>query len=156
MEDPELAKRIEEICKKLGIAVHSAKSGRNCANRKTSAIWIRAIADAGDFAAALHEIGHVLNDPENPPHDHRERLDAEANAWQWALDHESGDFDLPAWIRLHSSLHEYYVAVMDPAHPAHTLLVEAEKRDATIRPRVSSFGVPRLTLGSRKQVKPER
>lgn len=156
MEDPELAKQIEEICKKQGITVHPAESGRNCANRKLRAIWIQEIAGTGDFAAALHEIGHVLNDPEDPPQNYREHLDAEAKAWRWALDQENGQFDLAGWNRLHRSLHQYYVAVMDRMHPAYRLLVGAEKRDASIRSRVSRFGAPLLIRGSEKQTKSGR
>lgn len=142
-----LASKIEEICRKYGITIHSAKSGVNCANREQKTIWINKISDSGDFAAALHEIGHVMCDPERKPQNPREKLDAESNAWQWALKCNGDNFDQKGWSRLHDSLPQYYVALIDISHPAHALLVRAEEKDPNIRPRVSAFGAP--SLGSR-------
>lgn len=78
MEDPELTTKVQGLCLKHGITINWIKSGENCANRKQQAIWIKEIADSGDFVAALHEIGHVICDLESPPGSDRRKLDAEA------------------------------------------------------------------------------
>lgn len=156
MEDPELTNKIQGICQKHGITINWIKSGENCANQKQQAIWIKEIAGSGDFTAALHEIGHVICDPESPPDSNRRKLDAEVNAWRWALDYQNGDIDLPGWNRLHESLHQYFVAVMDVSHPAYDLLVRAEEKNPRIRPRVSNVGAPQLTFGAKKKSKSKR
>ena len=155
MKNSELTKKFKETCKKHRIKVRRIKLGPNRANSKQKTVWIREIADPGDFAAALHEIGHVMCDPYNPPQNHRETLGIETNAWQWALEHNGNNFDAAGWKRLHESLHQYYVSVMDPTHPAHTLLVRAEQHVPTVRCRVSSYGAPRLTSVPKKTSKPQ-
>jgi hypothetical protein len=149
-----MTNQVKRICQKHGITINWMKSGKNRANRKQRAIWITEITDSGDFAAALHEIGHVMRDPEDPPGNYRSKLDAEFKAWQWALDYKNGDFDLPGWNRLHKSLRRYFAYMMDVSHPAYQLLVKAEERDSSLHPRVASFGAPQLTFGSKKP-KPE-
>lgn len=155
MNDHQLASKIKEICKERGITIHPAESGKNRANREQKAIWINEISDSGDFAAALHEIGHVMCDPARPPRNPRETLDAETNAWQWALDYNGDDFDRRGWRRLHDSLHQYYVALMDTSLPAYALLVRAEEKDPGIRSRVSEFGAPSLGSLAKKTTKPK-
>jgi hypothetical protein len=108
------------------------------------------IENSGDFADALHEMGHVMRDPNHEPATAREKLEAETNAWQWALESNNNEFDAQQWNRLHRSLHQYYDAVRDTGHVAHRLLVGAEERDPTIRPRVSSFGAPALSSPKEK------
>jgi len=151
MRDSELTKRIELICKEHEIGVEWIKSGDNCANARQKKVWIKEIADSGDFAVALHEIGHVMRDPDNEPADHRQRLDAETNAWLWALEHNDNGFDVAGWRRLHNSLHQYYIAVKDTSHPSHKLLVRAEEQDHEIQPRVSSYASGPLRFGGKKK-----
>jgi hypothetical protein len=144
MKNSELTKKFKEICTRHGIKIRRIKSGPNRANSKQKTVWIRQIVDSGDFTVALHEAGHVMCDPESPPHSPREQLGIEANAWQWALDQSSNDFDLAGWSRMHQSLIQYYDAVRDTSHPAHALLARAEEKDPSARPGVSNFGAPRL------------
>ena len=66
-------------------------------------IWIKEIEKSGDFAVGLHEVGHVMRDPEHEPKTDRERLDADAKAWQWALGQNSDTFDSTGWMRLHDA-----------------------------------------------------
>jgi len=155
MKNSELMEKFKEICKRHRIRVRRIKSGPNRANSKQKTVWIREITDPGGFAAALHEIGHAMCDPDNPPQNHCETLDVETNAWRWALDHNGDKFDAAGWKRLHESLHHYYVSVMNPAHPAHALLVRAEQHVPTIRCRVSSYGAPGLTPVPKKTSKPQ-
>jgi len=152
---PELTKKVEEICQQHGIAIKWIESGNNRANSKQKTIWINDISDSGSFAAALHEIGHVMRDPESPPANEREKLDVETNAWQWALQSNNNDFDAAGWNTLHHSLHQYYAAVMDTTHRAHDLLVRAEQHVPTIRSRVSGYGAPSLTSVPKKTTKPQ-
>ena len=157
MKNAELTKKLEDLCAEFGITIEwIPPHAENHANRAENTIWIKDIEDSGDFAAALHEIGHVMRDPDNPPQNHRERLNLETNAWQWALEHNGNDFDAEGWKRLHASLHQYYVSATDLTHPAHDLLARAEERVPTIRPRVSSFAAPKLNFAPKKSTKPQK
>lgn len=160
MRNAELIEKLEEIRQKFGITIRWIGPGEtnraNRANRATKTIWIKEVKDSGDFAVGLHEVGHVMCDPEEKPKTDRERLDADTKAWQWALEQNGGNFDADGWTRLHASLHQYYVSVMDPAHPAYKLLVTAEEQVPTIRPKVSSFGAPTFTSLPKKSTKPKQ
>jgi hypothetical protein len=155
MKNAKLTKKFEEICKKHGIKIQWIPSGENHANAEQETVWIREIADSGDFAVALHEAGHVMRDPDQEPLSDRAKLDADLNAWQWALELNNNDFDAAGWMRLHDSLNAYYSAVMDTAHPAHDLLARARQQVPTIRSRVSSFGAPTLASLSKRSSKPQ-
>lgn len=157
MRNAELTEKLEEIRQKFEITIQWIGPGEtNRANRATQTIWIKEVKDSGDFAVGLHEVGHVMCDPEEEPKTDRERLDADTKAWQWALEQNGGNFDPDGWSRLHASLHQYYVSVMDPAHPAYKLLVTAEEQMPTIRLKVSSFGAPTFTSLPKKSTKPKQ
>jgi hypothetical protein len=155
MKNSELTKKINEICKAHGIKIHWMKFGKNRANRKEPTIWVDEISDSGDFAAALHEIGHAMCDPDTEPRTDAQILTKETNAWQWALEQNGNNFDEAGWKRLHKSLHEYYVSARDMAHPAHALLVRAEETVPTIRKKASIFGAPLLHSSPKKNPKPQ-
>lgn len=156
MKNAGLTKKLEEVCAEFGITIQwIPPREKNRANRAEKTIWVKEIEDSGDFAVGLHEVGHVMCDPDHQPQTHREHLDADTKAWQWALQHNGNDFDEAGWRRLHASLHQYYAYVMDPAHPAHDLLVKAEERVPTIKERVSRFGAPALTSLPKKSTKPQ-
>lgn len=87
-----------------------------------------------------------MRDPDQRPLVDRAKLDAEVNAWQWALELNNNDFDAAGWMRLHDSLNAYYSAVKDTSHPAHALLVTVKEKDPSIPRPVSSFGAPRFNL----------
>jgi hypothetical protein len=152
----ELTQKIEEICKEYGIKIEWIKSGNNRANSCQKKVWIKEIADSGDFAVALHEIGHAMCDPDNAPADHLQELDADTNAWRWALECNNNNFDAEGWKRLHRSLHQYYSAIMDTSHASHKPLVRAEEQDDRIRPRVSGYPSELLNLGGKKRTSPKR
>jgi hypothetical protein len=156
MNNAEMKQKIDSICKECGITVKWIEAGDNCANRCQKKVWIREIADIGDFAVALHEIRHAMCDPCKEPASHRERLDADTNAWLWALERNSNNFDVEGWKRLHKSLHQYYVGVMDSNHPAHKLLVKAEEQDAGIQPRLSNYFTGPIKFGGRKGMNPKK
>jgi hypothetical protein len=139
MKNDEMKQKIEEICEELEIELVWIEVGRNCANRGKTCVRLRDIADSGDFAVALHEIGHTHCDPDKEPTTPRETLDAETNAWKWARERNGGIFDSEGWKRLHESLRQYYYAVMDTSHPAYELLMEAQRQNGDIRPRIPSF-----------------
>jgi hypothetical protein len=152
MTNEEMKQKIEDICEELGIqyewitaddnCANRIQKKVNCANRLQKKVWVNKITDTGDYVVALHEIGHVECDPNEERTTYREKLDAETKAWQWALERNNGNFDAQGWKRLHESLWQYYRSVMDPSHSAHQLLMEAERQNQDIRPRVSSFGAP--------------
>src|SRR5208283_5462162 len=102
---------------------------KNRATRQPKRVWIKDIADSGDFAVALHEIGHTHCDPDKELTTPTETLDAETNAWKWARERNGGIFDPEGWKRLHESLRQYYYAVMDTSHPAYELLMEAQRQN---------------------------
>jgi hypothetical protein len=149
MSNEEMKQKIEQICEELGIKLEWIKVGENCANRHKRSVWVKDISDSGDFAVALHEIGHTQCDPHNKHATPREELDTDTNAWKWARERNGGNFDAEGWKRLHESLIEYYHLVMDTSHSAHQLLMEAERQNDAIRPRVSSFAV-KINFGRKK------
>ena len=150
MSNEEMKQKIEQICEELGIEPPVwIKVGKNCANRRQRRVWVKDIADSGDFAVALHEVGHTQCDSDNERATPREYLDAETNAWKWARERNGGNFDAEGWKRLHESLRQYYYVVMDSSHPAHQLLMEAERQSDDIRPRVSSYAV-KINFGGKK------
>jgi hypothetical protein len=156
MKNAELTKKLQDICARFGITIQWIRPWeKNCANRAKKTIWIKEISDSGDFAAALHEIGHVMRDPDTEPQTDRGILDKEANAWQWALEQNGNNFGEPGWKRLHKSLHEYYVSAKDLTHAAHDLLTRAEESVPTIRKKASLFGAPPLHSSPKKSLKPE-
>jgi hypothetical protein len=155
MTNSELTEKFEDICRIHNINVQYVESGENHANKQERTVWVRKIADTGDFAAALHEVGHVMCDPDSKPQNHLEQLDIETKAWQWALNCHGNNVDGAWWKRLHESLRQYYVAVMDCTHPAYALLVEAEGHVTNIRSKVSSFGAPSPISFSKKSSKPQ-
>ena len=150
MSNEEMKRRITQICEELGIKLVWIRDGKNCASRGEKNVRVRHIADTGDFAVALHEIGHTQCDPHIKQATPREVLDTETNAWKWALERNGGNFDAAGWKRLHESLGRYYRRVMDTSHPAHQLLTEAERQNDAIRPRVSSFAV-KIYFGRKKK-----
>jgi hypothetical protein len=155
MDILELTQKIVEVCTESDITIEWIKSGENRANGCQKKVWIKEIADSGDFAVALHEIGHAICDPDNASADHLQRLDAETNAWQWALACNNNNFDAEGWNRLHRSLHQYYSIVMDTSHASRKLLVRAEEQDDRIQPRVSSYQSGPLNLGRKKRREPK-
>jgi hypothetical protein len=156
MNSSEMTQKIEEICKEHGIKVEWIKAGANCANRCQKKIWIKEPVDSGDFAVALHEIGHVMCDPDKKPASSLELLDADTNAWKWALERNTNSFDAEGWKRLHESLHQYYSAIMDTSHPAHQLLVRAEEQNEVIQPRVSNYLTGMIKFGGKKNTAPKK
>jgi hypothetical protein len=150
MSNEEIKQKIEQICEELGIEIVWFKTGKSCANRQKKSVRVKEIGDSGDFAVALHEIGHTQCDPQNKPANPGEVLDAETNAWTWALERNGGNFDAEGWKRLHESLLEYYHCVMDTSHPALQLLMEAVRQNDAIRPQGSSFAV-KINFGRKKK-----
>lgn len=126
-----LTQKIEKICEQLGIrvewlAITSPTPNRACKSERK--ISVRKIDDSGDYAAALHEIGHVINDPDVKSANALEILGTELNAWKWALENYRPDFDDKCWKRLHASLSQYKdrVHAVPHEHPVHSFLKEAE------------------------------
>ncbi len=150
MSNEEMESKIEQICEELGITLVWIQADRNCANRAQRGVWVKHIADSGDFAVALHEIGHTQCDPDNRPPNEREQLDAETSAWEWALRRNNDAFDAKGWKRLHESLRQYYNGASDTDHPARRLLEEAETQNADIPRRVTHFAT-QIYLGRKKK-----
>lgn len=75
---------VEELCEEHGIEL-AGSSGRGRAIRWRGGrleISIPAIKGQVSYFIALHEIGHLVGPGRSAP-----RLEAEANAWLWALRH---------------------------------------------------------------------
>ncbi|MCU1269942.1 MAG: hypothetical protein JWN74_1236 [Acidobacteriaceae bacterium] len=155
MNSSEMMQKINGICERHGIKIEF-KAGTNCANRREKKVWIKELADSGDFAVALHEIGHAMCDPDKEPASRSELLDAETSAWKWALDSNNNNFDAEGWKRLHESLYQYYSGVMDTSHPAHQLLMRAEEQNDAIRPRVSSYFTGTIKFGGKRNTSPKK
>lgn len=149
MSNEEMKQKIKQISEELGIELVWIKDGKNRADWRQRSVWVKDIGDTGDFAVALHEIGHTQCDPHNKLATPKEKLDAETNAWKWARERNGGNFDAEGWKRLHESLIRYYNNVRDTSHPAHQLLMEAESHNNNIRQRVSSFAV-KINFGCKK------
>lgn len=139
MTTGEMKRKIDKIGEEFEIRIVWIKNGDNCASRQQRTVWVKHIANSGDLVVALHEIGHIHCDARNDSANPHEKLDAETNAWKWALERYNSNFDEQGWKRLHESLRQYYWSVNDTRHPAYKLLMEAEKKCLSIRPRVSSF-----------------
>jgi hypothetical protein len=75
---------IEDLCREYGIELAGASSrGRAIRWRGGKLeISIPPIRGQVSYFIALHEIGHLVGRGRSAP-----RLEAEANAWLWALDH---------------------------------------------------------------------
>src|SRR5208282_1132234 len=145
----QLTENIKKICGEHGIAPIWLKDcgidDRNRANKKQKKIWVRNIRDKGDYAAALHEIGHVIRDPDEC--DPLAVLNANLNAWKWARDNHGHEFDDKSWKRLHSSLSKYKADVSDlaDAHEVHDLLKEAEEKVPSLKPVAPNLGTVRTS-----------
>ena len=110
MSNEEMKQKIKETCKELRIELVWITLGENCASRGKKSVRLKDISDSGDFAVALHEIGHAQCDPCDKPATPMEKLDAEFDAWKWARERNGGNFDAEGWKRLHKSLRQYYYA----------------------------------------------
>ena len=67
MSNEEMKRKIEQICEELGIELVWITVGENCASWDKKSVWLKDINDSGDFAVALHEIGHTQCDPSDKP-----------------------------------------------------------------------------------------
>jgi hypothetical protein len=128
-----LTQKIQKICEELNIHVKwqpKTSPVVNHASKAARTIWVQEIDGLGDYAAALHEIGHVLNDPATKPASPLQCLQTETKAWKWAVENYSYESDDELWTRLYRSLSQYKDRVSDLSsdHPAHALLKEAERR----------------------------
>jgi hypothetical protein len=79
---------IADLCREHGIAL-AGSSARGRAIRWRGGkreISVPPIRGQVSYFIALHEIGHLVGPGRSAP-----RLEAEANAWLWALDHSAVD-----------------------------------------------------------------
>ena len=100
---------VEAICEQLGIEVHwypIEECAVNWGHSKERKINVRKIYNGGDYAAALHEIGHVECDAEEKPQGVLLLLQ-ECRAWQWAIERAKDRFDSAAWQRVGNDLESY-------------------------------------------------
>jgi len=110
MQIQEMKGDIGEICKRLNVKVTWLKPtdlGVNCANAKAKVIKVREISNTGDYAAALHEIGHTQCDADHKPEPGEGSVLQECRAWQWAIDQRGPKFDSAAWGRIGNGLKKY-------------------------------------------------
>jgi|HubBroStandDraft_6_1064221.scaffolds.fasta_scaffold804956_2 hypothetical protein len=110
MQTQEMKDDIEEICKGLNVKVtwlELTDPGVNCANAKAKIIKVRKISNTGDYAAALHEIGHTQCDADHKPEPGEGSVLQECRGWQWAIDQRGCNFDSAAWRRIGNGLGEY-------------------------------------------------
>jgi hypothetical protein len=74
---------VEDLCREHGIELVGASSRvAPSAGRAAGSIAIPPIRGQVSYFIALHEIGHLVGRGRSAP-----RLESEANAWLWALDH---------------------------------------------------------------------
>ncbi len=79
-KENKMKNHVLEVCKTNNIAIGSHSSGGR-ASRKSRCINIRPVKSSITYCVALHEIGHILGSKQSSY-----RLEAEAYAWQWAID----------------------------------------------------------------------
>jgi hypothetical protein len=95
-------RHVLDLAAEHGVTVTWCESDRHgAAWRRTRRIRIPIIEDDIDYATALHEIGHVVG--RNP----RRRLDQEAAAWRWALDHYQGAPSRRVWSEIGRATDSY-------------------------------------------------
>jgi hypothetical protein len=144
-----LAADIDEICVQHGINTHWVPFGKNWANKELREIQVEEITCTGNYAAALHEIGHIFCDQESKPNDPLGELTQQCRAWQWAIDKRQACFDGQCWRRMHADLREYARPVRDipTEHAFHALVALAE----TNAPDINPYGTPSFKSSKRKQ-----
>jgi hypothetical protein len=137
-----LTREIDELCRREKIKCHWKEITDCSLNRAcmaTREIWVFKIRKRVDWAAALHEIGHVMCDPEVGDTDPLAVLDRECKATEWVIERYQNDLDLDCWKRMEHNITDYKAKVPNlPAdHPVHTLLKTIQSHIPIVAP---SFG----------------
>ncbi len=97
-----LQEHIEFLASTHGVTVDWRKRTNARSWRKTRRVRLQFIHHAGNYAIALHELGHVLGCNSGS------RCNKERQAWEWALAHAiPQSFDVAAWKTMYKSLFSY-------------------------------------------------
>lgn len=98
-----LASHVHTIAARHGITVGSHSSGGNGSSPDRH-VNIRPVRSVATYAVAMHELGHVLARGRTLG----SRLDQEATAWRWAIDHALPGTVNARWMAsMHRSLDSY-------------------------------------------------
>jgi hypothetical protein len=73
---------VAELCREHDVIIRERRSAGGRATPSLRMISIGAVSGVVSYYVALHEIGHVIGRGRSAP-----KLECEANAWQWAIDH---------------------------------------------------------------------
>ena len=97
-----LQEHIEFLASTHGVTVDWRKRTNARAWRKTRRVRLQFIRHAGNYAIALHELGHVLGCNSGS------RCNKERQAWEWALAHAiPGSFEVMGWAAMYLSMFSY-------------------------------------------------
>ena len=123
-----------ELAQQYDIAVemHDGRHGRAYravpSRGRRARIWIPEIRGQISYLIALHELGHIVSRGNRS----MRQLEAEADAWRWALEHSLVEPTQHSYGRLHSYLESYL-------HRAHARHVAGARIRAAIPPPESTY-----------------
>lgn len=120
-----LVKHVSDLAKQLDVKVVKMRKGSDrggSSGPKSYGGYKRLIVTYGintqqDYFIALHELGHIANEPQSP-----KLLEREANAWQWALDNALVEPSLLSKAKMAEWLGSYEGEKPPPEHIYHTII----------------------------------